>query len=129
AHNHEFDSSEITGIIRPRVEETLDLVRQKLEDTGLDKIAGRRAVLTGGASQLPGMLELAEAILNKHVRLAVPNALPGLPLSFHGPAFATPVGLIDYAGLPEDTPSVIAFEEQATNPRFGKVVGWLRENF
>jgi cell division protein FtsA len=42
----------LVGIIQPRLEETFELVRARLEHGGLDKIAGRRVVLTGGASQL-----------------------------------------------------------------------------
>src|SRR5262249_19789067 len=40
----------LVGVIQPRLEETFELVRARLESSGFDKIAGRRVVLTGGAS-------------------------------------------------------------------------------
>ena len=49
--------------IAPRVEETLELVRGRLVASGLDRKAGRRVVLIGGASQLPGVREFAGQIL------------------------------------------------------------------
>src|SRR5260370_32366148 len=55
----------LTGIISPRLEETFELVRNRLEASGYDKLAGRRVLLTGGASQLPLPRELARLILDK----------------------------------------------------------------
>ncbi|MGD9649256.1 MAG: cell division protein FtsA, partial [Dongiaceae bacterium] len=49
--NH-VPKSLMTGIVQPRIEETFELVRSHLEASGFAKLAGRRAVLTGGASQL-----------------------------------------------------------------------------
>ena len=66
--NH-VPKSLLVGIIAPRLEETFELVRDRLEATGFDKIAGRRVVLTGGACQLPGARELAGA----HPRQADPH--------------------------------------------------------
>ena len=58
----------LNGIIRPRIEETMELVRSRLNDAGMNRRAGRRLVLTGGASQLQGTRELASLILEKQVR-------------------------------------------------------------
>ena len=60
--------------------------------------AGRRAVLTGGASQLAGTRELAQRILNKQVRIGRPQGLPGLPAASAGPDYATAVGLLMAGG-------------------------------
>ena len=58
--NH-VPKSLLVGIIAPRIEETFELVRNRLEASGFDKVAGRRVVLTGGACQLHGTRELAGA--------------------------------------------------------------------
>lgn len=87
----------LTGIIQPRLEETFELVRAKLSDEGLSQIAGRRVVLTGGASQLPGTVDLAKHVLDKQVRLGSPEQIKGLPESTGGPGFATTLGLLQYA--------------------------------
>jgi len=86
--------SMLTRIIQPRLEEIFLQVQTRLRDSGFDVAAGRRAVLTGGASQLAGTRELAQRVLNKQVRLARPQTFPGLPAVGAGPDYATAVGLL-----------------------------------
>ena len=52
----------LTRIIRPRVEEILELVRDRLNASGFAALFGRRLVLTGGGSQLTGLTEAARRI-------------------------------------------------------------------
>ena len=89
--------SMIVNIIRPRLEETFELVRQRLDASGLGRAAGHRVVLTGGASQLAGVREMAAEMLGRQVRLGRPATLRGLPDSAQGPAFATAVGLLAWS--------------------------------
>jgi cell division protein FtsA len=89
--------SMLVSIIRPRLEETFEMVKDRLDSSGLSRAAGTRVVLTGGACQLGGARELAGRILGKQVRLGRPNALRGLPDSATGPAFATAAGLLAWA--------------------------------
>lgn len=89
--------SMVVGIVRPRLEETFELVRDRLDGAGLGRAGGARVVLTGGASQLGGVRELAGRILNRPVRLGRPAPLRGLPELASGPAFATTVGLLVWA--------------------------------
>ena len=86
--------SMLTRIIQPRLEEIFGEVQTRLRASGYDVLAGRRAVLTGGACQLAGTRELAQRILNKQVRIGRPQGLPGLPASSAGPDYATAVGLL-----------------------------------
>ena len=86
--------SMLTRIIQPRLEEILGDVQARLRASGYDVAAGRRAVLTGGASQLAGMRELAQRVLNKQVRIGRPKSFTGLPASSTGPDYATAVGLL-----------------------------------
>ncbi len=87
----------IISIIRPRIEETFEMVKKSLETTGMDNVAGRRIVLTGGASQLQGVKELAAHILDKQVRLGRPIQFEGLAESTKGPVFSTAIGMLYYA--------------------------------
>ena len=59
----------LVGVIRPRMEEIFEIVRSKLETSGVQGQAGKRVVLTGGASQLLGTREMASTILGKQARL------------------------------------------------------------
>ncbi|MGD0192312.1 MAG: cell division protein FtsA [Rhizomicrobium sp.] len=86
--------SMLTRIIQPRLEELFTEVHARLRASGYDVAAGRRAVLTGGASQLAGTRELAQRMLNKQVRLGRPRTFQGLPAASAGPDYATALGLL-----------------------------------
>ncbi len=120
----------LVGIIAPRVEETLELIRARIAASGLDHLAGRRIVLTGGASQLPGLRELAGQILEKQVRLGRPTRLTGLAEATCGPAFATCSGLLAFAvdDRGEARPASYGPQEPAPG-MFHRLGDWLRENF
>jgi len=62
-HFAKVPRSMVIGIIRPRLEETFEMVRDRLDSAGLGRAAGGRVVLTGGASQLVGVRDLANRIL------------------------------------------------------------------
>ena len=67
-HPSYLPKSELVRIIRPRVEEILELVRDRLKAAGLSAHAGRRLVLAGGACQLTGLASLARNIVSDQVR-------------------------------------------------------------
>ena len=130
---NQYPRSVLTRIIRARVEETLELVRDRLNQSGLGHIVGKRVVLTGGASQLPGMPEAARRILARNVRIGRPLGIAGLPEAAKGAAFAATVGLLIY-------PQVAGIEERSvkaassglmtgTGGRIQRVSQWLRESF
>ena len=88
--------SMLVGVIRPRIEEIFEMIRSKIDMSGAGTYAGKRVVLTGGASQLLGVREMAANILGKQVRLGRPRPLPGLAEAASGPAFSTTIGMLDY---------------------------------
>jgi len=129
-NGYQVPRSLLVGIIQPRLEETLELVRSHLEASGFDKIAGRRAVLTGGACQLPAMTELAGLILDKQVRIGRPGRIAGLAEATAGPAFATCAGLLNYAVTAEPAaPLKAAAETGAPNGLMGRFGHWISEHF
>ena len=95
-HINRVPRSMLVSIIQPRLEETFEMVKERLEATGLVRAAGHRIVLTGGASQLSGVREMAHRILGGQVRAGRPVPLRGLPDTATGPAFATAVGLLGW---------------------------------
>jgi cell division protein FtsA len=94
--------TELIGIMRPRVEEILEEVRARLDAAGFDHLPSQQIVLTGGASQIPGLDGLAARILGQRVRLGRPLRVQGLPQATTGPAFAAAVGLCLFAAHPQD---------------------------
>ncbi len=87
----------LMNIIRPRLEETFEMVRERLDASGLGRATDNRVVLTGGASQLAGTREMAAHMLGRPVRLGRPGNLRGMPDAASGPAFATAAGLLAWA--------------------------------
>jgi cell division protein FtsA len=120
----------LTKIVRPRVEEILELIRDRLNRSGFASAVGKRIVLTGGASQLTGMGEVARRILTQQVRLGRPLGVAGLPEAAKGPAFSTAVGLLIYpqvAGVEQFSHgSSWSWQQRGALSRVGQ---WLKESF
>jgi cell division protein FtsA len=83
-------------ILEPRARELFEMLRDNLRHSGmLDRcLAG--VVLSGGASRLPGILEVAESVLRKPVRLSWPTPMAKMPASLAEPEFSTLLGLVYY---------------------------------
>ncbi len=83
-------------IIEPRAEEILSLARREIVKAGLDGSIPSGVVLTGGASALEGIDELAEEIFEGPVRLGMPTNVGGLQDVVRSPMYATGVGLVQF---------------------------------
>ncbi len=127
-HNHSrIPVSMVISVITPRLEETFELVRDRLEGAGLGRAAGTRVVLTGGASQLVGAREMAARILNRQVRLGRPAVLRGLPDAATGPAFAVSAGLLLWASGEGRTLPDLDLADQRPAGLVRRIVDFLRE--
>lgn len=118
----------LNSIIQPRIEETFEAVRSKLDSSGFSKLAGRRAVLTGGASQLANVRELATLVLDKQIRLGKPIRLAGLAEAAAGPAFSTCAGLLSYALKEEKEASSRQISSTGTGGFLQRIKLWVDEN-
>jgi cell division protein FtsA len=122
----------LVRIIKPRVEEILEMVRDRLKQSPFGAEPRGRVILTGGASQLAGIMDLAAAILNHPVRIGRPLGLSGLPEAAKGPAFAVAAGLLVYPQVAHiehfeswRTPHLMT----GTHGYMARVGQWLRESF
>jgi cell division protein FtsA len=124
--------SALTGIVKPRVEEILEMVRDRLAASPFASMPSGRVVLTGGASQLNGLADLAARILNRQVRIGRPLGISGLPEEAKGPAFAAATGLLVYpqaAHLEHFEPRGTRHSVTGTGGYIARVGRWLRESF
>jgi len=129
---HVVSRAALVRIISPRVEEILEMVRDRLAASPFAADPGARVVLTGGSSQLAGLPEIAARILARRVRVGRPLGVAGLPEAAKGPAFAVAAGLLIY-------PQVAHLEQvesrrtralmTGTEGYFARVGRWLRESF
>lgn len=119
----------IVKIIRPRLEESFELLRDRLEGSGLPAEMRRRIVLTGGASQLIGVRELAGRVLGREVtvRLGRPRQVRGLPETASGPGFAASIGLLAWAAGEGKPLLDVAPSAAPASGMLRRGLAWLRE--
>jgi len=84
-------------ILEPRARELFELMRDKLRYAGMLDICVGGIVLSGGASRLAGILDVAESVLRHPVRLAWPSPIPKMPAVLAEPEYATVLGMAFYA--------------------------------
>jgi cell division protein FtsA len=122
----------LVQIIKPRVEEILEMVRDRLAASPFAAEPRGRVVLSGGASQLTGLTDLAGRILGRQVRIGRPLGIAGLPDAAKGAAFAVSAGLLVYpqaAHLEHFEPGRKRHLRTGTGGYFARVGRWLRESF
>lgn len=96
-------------VLEPRAEETLNLIRENIAKSGFLESLGSGVVLTGGASQLPGLQEMGEFVFDVPLRLGRPIKVGGLTEVVQSPSYATAIGILIYGqkqenfGLDQDT--------------------------
>jgi cell division protein FtsA len=124
--------SELTRIIKPRAEEILEMVRDRLALSPFAAEPRGRVVLTGGACQLTGICELAARVLGRPVRVGRPLGISGLPEAARGSAFAVAAGLLVYpqlAHLEHFEPRHTRQVKARAGSYIARVGRWLRESF
>lgn len=127
----EINQHHLAQVIEPRYEELLYLVKEELHRAGLINSLVAGIVITGGSSQIHGIIELAKRIFNLPVRQGIPNNVTGNQEIINNPIFATGIGLL-YSKK----------EKQRTNKRsnhsysssnfsgvLSKVKEWFQTNF
>ena len=87
----------LIDIIEPRVEEIFTMVSEKLQDSGYsDRVVPGGVILTGGGSQLRGLVELSERVFNLPVRIGIPRGLGQMSEDVSRPEYSAAVGLVLY---------------------------------
>ncbi|HAQ36578.1 MAG TPA: cell division protein FtsA, partial [Alphaproteobacteria bacterium] len=83
----------LNAIIRPRLDETFEMLRDRLKAAGVNTAKDQQLVLTGGAAQLPGASEVATRVFGRQARVSRPHGVAGLGDAVSGPAFAAASGI------------------------------------
>jgi len=93
----------LAEVIEPRYSELLGMVNEELQQLqarlkrqGVKHQLAAGVVLTGGAAQIEGMVEAAEAVFQTQVRVGWPQELKGLTEYVQSPIHSTSVGLLQY---------------------------------
>jgi cell division protein FtsA len=109
---------DLAHVIEARAEEIFQLILQEIRDSGYQGLLPAGIVLTGGASQLRGITRVAQKVLGVPARVAKPKNLIGLVDTLNSPAFATSVGLLNWA-----TSGHNAFRPRVRQGEFGRRIG------
>jgi cell division protein FtsA len=122
--------SHLIAIIRPRIEEILEISKDALEKAGFSCLPKPHVVFTGGACQIPGLLECAQKTFGYRVRIGRPAKINGLPLEFLAPSFSTLAGLAHYAmSSRQKTSETIMDYCSRKNSGLDKIKHWFVENW
>lgn len=115
-------------VLRPRVEEILTAIRDRMQATGMMDVCGRRFVLTGGGSELTGLPELARRVLARNVRTGRPMGVSAMPELAKGPAFSAVTGMLVYPQVchHEFVEPQRVQKLTGTDGYFARVGGWLK---
>lgn len=119
----------LAGVIEPRVEEIFSLVQQVIRDSGYEELLSSGIVLTGGSAVMPGMIELAEDIFLKPVRLGIPTYSGALHDMVASPRASTAMGLLEEARLARMRGLRSAPSGGTAQGLFGKARDWFLKSF
>jgi cell division protein FtsA len=119
----------LAGVIEPRVEEIFSLVQQVIRDSGYEELLSSGIVLTGGSAVMPGMIELAEDIFLKPVRMGIPTYSGALHDMVASPRASTAMGLLEEARLARMRGLRSAPSGSTAQGLFGKARDWFLKSF
>ncbi len=121
----QINRNTVNLIIKPRVEETLELIRQKLKDYNLHKRQIKNIILTGGGSLLEGITEYAEMIFDGNARVSKPFLINGLDKAFQNTQYSQTIGTILYDKSEFEIKFLKNKEKKQKNHIFRHFSSWL----
>ena len=118
----------LSAVIKPRVEEIMELLMDRMRAARMEYAAGNRFVLTGGSSQLTGISDFCAQLVGRNVILGQPSGIENLAVEETSRSSAAAVGaLIHVGGLTDDDPA----ERQTRTLPHGpmeRLGAWFRDN-
>ena len=114
--------------VQARYEEIFEMVQAELRRSGFEQLVRAGMVLTGGASKMEGVVELAEEMLQMPVRIGIPQHVTGLGEVVGNPVHATGVGLL-LMGSQIENPRRSVLPSGKVGGLFGRLSKWYRGEF
>jgi cell division protein FtsA len=120
----------LADVVSARYEELFSLVKDELNRSGFNELIAAGMVVTGGASSVDGVVELAEMIFEMPVRIGRPQQVENLPDLINDPSYATAVGLLLY-GLNQqyDANMHVSNINHSFKGMLSKMRDWFQGNF
>jgi len=138
ALGNDNDSVEITrkdliSVIKPRVKEIINTLKEQVLESGYNHLIANRVVITGGASQMDGLINITSTIIEKRARLGKSNVIKGIPENMRSSSFSAINSLLTYSIINNNEISVR--NNIKSNNSGGlyiyliKFKNWILENF
>ena len=117
----------IYGVIKPRYDEILEIVRDKVFDNINTRIAIKSIVLTGGASKILGIKNICENIFNRKTRVI--KSIPGNNSFIDRPEFSTAFGMIKLVNEFQLHNQMPKFSNNQFTKMIDKIDNWIEESY
>ena len=118
----------LSAIIRPRIDEIIEMLMRRMEASKMQHAAGSRFILTGGASQLTGLNDFCGTSLGKTTTIGLPTGVTGLANDTISAGNAAAIGaLIHVNRLDDDDPAERQTRTLPNGP-IERIGAWLRDN-
>lgn len=119
----------LAQVVEARYQELFELIQGELRRSGFEDLVAAGIVLTGGASKLPGCLELAEEVFRKPIRLGLPQYVNGLVDVRDNPIYATGVGLLIHGHHNQTNHMPGITLEHSASGLWARMRNWFHGNF
>ena len=86
----------LNTVINARCDETLSMIKRRIEDENAMNHIGAGVILTGGGAHLDGIEDIAEKVFEMPCSIGKPRNVSGLATTTQGPEYAACCGLIQY---------------------------------
>ena len=123
--NRQVKRQALGAVIEPRVEELFTFVQQVVRESGYEDLLASGVVLTGGTALLPGIVELAEDVFLKPVRIAVPSYEGSLVDVMRNPRFSTVMGLLTEARVQRARGRKVAQQKGSVKTVLARMKEWF----
>ena len=123
-----IERSLLSAVIKPRIEEIVELLMDRMRAGRMEYAASNRFVLTGGGSQMTGIADFCAQLAGRNVILGQPRGVSNLAVEETSRSSAAAIGaLIHVSRLSEDDPA----ERQTRTLPHGPIErlgAWFRDN-
>lgn len=129
----EIIRKDLISVIKPRVFEIVNTLNELIIESSYNNIIANRVVITGGVSQMDGLLDFSSNIFNKKARLAKPQNILGLPENMKSPSFSVVCSLLNFYILENNDININFPKKNNSSDSYyvylQKIKNWFVENF
>ena len=129
----EITRRDLISVIKPRISEIVHSINEYIIESSYNNIIANRVVITGGVSQMDGILDFSSNILEKKARLAKPQNIKALPENMKSPSFSVVCSLIKFSIVDYNDINMNLLNKNHNSDNyyvyFKKIKNWFIENF